>query len=151
MHMTSYENNDVLNRLLVVHYRALPMYLRDAPPWMQNPERANEARQILGAIAKDQQQVVDELGELLIDRNWPIQYGEYPLSFTAYHDLSLDFLLDRLIEHQRRDIARIEQCVAQLGHDPVGQALAERALGAAKAHLENLQKLKTPRPAIAAT
>jgi hypothetical protein len=140
----SYESNEVVNRLLVIDHRSLPMYLRDAPPWVGNNGQANEALQVLASIAKDQQRLVDELGEMLIDRNWPIIYGEYPLQFTAYHDLSLDFLLDRVIEHQRRDIARIEQCVAPLEHDPEGKAVAERALGSAKAHLENLLALKTP-------
>jgi len=143
----SIESNEVLNRLLVIHHRSLPMYLRDAPPWMTSNGRATEAREVLLAIAKDHQQVVDELGEMLIDRNWPLQYGEYPLQFTAYHDLSLDFLFNRVIDDQRRDIARIEQAGAQLKQDLVAQAVALRALGSAKAHLENLLSLKAPRSA----
>jgi hypothetical protein len=136
---------EILNRLMVMHHRSLPTYLRDAPPWMGSDRRNGEARAVLSSIARDHESLVDEIGELLLERNWVLHYGEYPLKYTAYHDLSLDFVLDRLIEQQRLNVERIEQSVGQLERDPVGRALAERALGAAKAHLEQLQALKAPR------
>ena len=145
--MTAEATNEILNRLLVIHHRSLATYLRDAPPWMGSNHQADAAREVLAAIASENARMVDELAELLLDRNWVLQYGEYPLSFTAYHDLSFEFVLSQLIEQQRRDILRIEQCVAQLQDDPLGRAIAERALGAAKAHLENLTSLKKPQPA----
>jgi len=142
--MQALYSNEALNRLLVIHHRSLSMYVSDARPWVGNNGRATESLEVLAAIAKDHRQLVDEIGEMLIDRNWPIQYGEYPLQFTAYHDVSLDFLLERLTEHQRRDIAGIEHCADRLKQDPLAHAVAQRALGSAKAHLENLLALKTP-------
>jgi hypothetical protein len=88
---------------------------------------------------------VDEIGEMLSDAAYPIDYGEFPMAWTAYNDLSLDFLWKKLIEFQQRDIGRIAQCVQQL-HEPVARALAERSLGAAQAHLDGLREAQAAAP-----
>jgi endonuclease/exonuclease/phosphatase family metal-dependent hydrolase len=50
-----------------------------------------------------------------------------------------------LIERQRLDLARIEDCAQQVSNDLVARALAERAIGAAKAHLDSLLELQQQR------
>lgn len=138
--MLSETTIQVLNRLVALHYRSLPMYLSYATPyWHQGDDRA---RQTLDQLVADQQAMVDRLGELIIDNEGAVNYGHFPMAFTSYHDLSFDFLLDRLLEYQGRDIAAIEQCVRELNDAPLAKAIAEEALGAAKAHLESLVELK---------
>jgi hypothetical protein len=51
--------------------------------------------------------------------------------------LSLSYLVPIVIEHQKRDIAAIEDCARRLPEEPI----AQEALGAAKAHLEALEAL----------
>jgi len=131
---------DVLNRLLVLHHRSLVAYLSYASPaWHRGDERVQET---LKTIAADQRQFVDRMSELIVDEDGAVQFGSFPMSFTGYHDLSFDFLLDRLLEHQRRDLVTIQECVSLLDSVPLAKALAQETLGAAKGHLESLEEIK---------
>ena len=138
--MNTVSTNDVLNRLLVLHERSLPMYLADAAPWTRV---GNEhAIEVLGHIVSDQRQMVDRIGEVITDSGGDVNSGEFPMVFTAYNDISFDFLLDKLIVRQKLEIAVIEQCIALLGMTPLAKALAEEARGAALGHLDSLRELK---------
>ena len=137
----------LLNRLIVIHSRSLAMYLAYATPsWHRGEE---QARRVLEHIVADQEAIVERLGETILEENGTVAYGTFPTEFTAYHDLSFDFLLQKLIQYQRRDIAEIEKCVEGLTHSPRASALAQEALGAAKAHLESLEELNTSHTAAA--
>jgi hypothetical protein len=85
--MSSPDTNEVLNRLLVIHYRSLPVYLRDARPWTNDGRWAAEANEVLLAISADQLRIVDEISELLNDRGRAFDYGKFPIMFTGYHDV----------------------------------------------------------------
>lgn len=123
-----------LNRLLQIHYRSLPMYLSSARPWVpRGHEKAAEALQL---VVEDQKRTVEKISNELLDIGADIDPGEFPMTYTDLHDLSVDYMLGELVESQRRDVAAIEQCVAELGGDP----LAQEALGAAKGHLETLEE-----------
>ena len=135
--------NEVLNRLLMIHNRSLVSYVKDARPWTRYGEM-DYATELLDSIVTEQKRVVDEIGELLVERNYAAFNGEYPLSYTALNDLSFTYLLKKLIAEQRKFVSTIESCVAQLEEDPQGLVLAQRALGAAKAHLEMLEAAQKP-------
>ncbi len=137
--MNAVDTIDVLNRLVVIHNRSLVSYLSYASPTWHRGDQ--EAQETLSLIVADQEQTVDKLGEMIVDMDGAVSYGAYPMAFTGYHDLSFDFLLDKLLERQRRDISEIETCVALLEAHPVAQAAAQEALGAAKAHLQSLEEL----------
>jgi hypothetical protein len=130
---------DVLNRLLVILYRSLAMYLRGARPWTHRGDEA--ACGVLDDVAADQARTVEILTDLLLDRRAPIDLGEFPLEFTSVHDLSLDYLVARLIDDQRYTIDAIEQCAAATRAGSAERAVAEEALGAARAHLQSLEEL----------
>src|SRR5687767_6320750 len=120
--MTADSTISALNRLLVVHYRSLVRYLSYASPtWHRGDDKARAALQV---IAVDQQATVDRLGELILEAGGNIEYGSFPIAFTGYHDLSFEFLVTKLIEGQRRQIAVIEQCVAKLSLNPMAKAVA---------------------------
>ena len=137
--MNHIRTTDVLNRLIAIHHRSLPMYLSDARPWTHRGDE--DARDVLAQIAADQTAVVDRLGQMILQEGDSVELGEYPMEFTGQHDLSLDYLLDNLVSHQRNDIASIKECVQQLDHDPMAKAIAQETLGEAKGHLESLQEL----------
>jgi hypothetical protein len=130
---------DVLNRLLVIEYRSLPMYLRDACPWTHpGDERASA---VLNQIVADQKTYSSRLADAVLDRSGAIELGGYPMEYTDTHMLSLDFLVGELVRCQKRDITAIERCVAELTGDPPARALAEEVLGNARGHLDSLQEL----------
>ena len=128
-----------LNRLLTTLYRSLPMYLTDATPWTHTgDERIVET---LGHIVADQKAACARIAKYLQDEQVPVELGDYPMSFTDLHDLSLDYLVSRLIRACQQDIAIIEDCACQVSGSPAAQRLVEEALGAARAHLESLGEL----------
>ena len=131
---------DLLNRLLAVHGRSLPIYLANAVPWVGRGR--SEAVEVLQAIAADQRQTVDRIGELIVDEGGRLNLGGFPMGFTSYHDLSIDFMVTKLIERQRVDIHKIEAVVAETESGSTIRAIAEEALGAAKGHLQSLQELE---------
>ena len=137
--MTSTDTNDLLNRILVLHARSLAMYLGYAKPdqlW-KNPKAAR----VLEGMVDDHKRTVDRLAGLILENHGTVDHGEFPMSFTGLHDLSVEYLLNQLIDRQKRFIAVIERLADQLSLAPYAQAAAREAVGEAKGHLENLQEL----------
>lgn len=137
--MLNRQTIDALNLLLTTHYRSLPMYLTYATPWTHHgDERIVEA---LRHIVADQKDTCARIAKLLQDSQAPVDTGDYPMGFTDLHDLSLDYLMSRLIRCQAEDLATISACLPRLAGDPAAHSLAEEALGAARAHQESLSGL----------
>jgi hypothetical protein len=127
-----------LNRLLTIIYRSLPMYLTYACPWTHRGDE--KAVATLSHIVDDQKQLSNRIAEHIL-RLGPIDMGEYPLDFPDTHDLGLDYLIIKLVQCQKNDVAALEHCVVDLKGDRTAAALAEEALGAARGHLESLEEL----------
>jgi hypothetical protein len=144
--MISHDSKNALNRLLVIIYRSLPMYLADAVPWMHPGDE--KAKHVLNHIATDYRMYSGRIADSLLARRERFTFGEYPMTFTDTHDLSLDYLIRELVDYQRQDIAEIEKCVVDLKADGSARALAEEVLGNARGHLESLKELL--KPAVAA-
>jgi hypothetical protein len=140
--MPALDTNEILNRLMAILHRSLPMYLSFAPPWRAYGQ--DEAERVMQRIAANQKRMVDRLGEMILDNGGMVSYGEFPMRFTAYHDVSFDFLLKILIERQQREVSVIEKYADLLGGSPLAHALAQEALGESKAHLDMLVDLKKP-------
>ncbi len=132
-------NHRVLNRLLTVLYRSLPMYLTDAAPWTHLGDE--KAVDVLHRMVEDQQQLATRIGEYVVEHYGPVELGDYPLDFPDMNDLAFDYLLGKLVACQRNDVATIERCVNQLQADFEARSLAEEALGSARGHLESLEEL----------
>lgn len=135
---------DVLNRLLRIVFRSLPMYLVNTSPWTSRGDGRAEA--VLGQLVSDSRHYSQRIADMILDRNGVLEHGSFPIGFADVHDLSLDYLIGEIIEAQRNDVARIEQCVKLLANDRAAKALAEEVLGNARGHLESLEEL-TEQPA----
>lgn len=131
----------VLNRLLVIEYRSLPMYLMDATPWSPSgDERAASLRH----IAADQKAAVERLARLILERGGAIETGEYPMDYTDTHFLAVDYLLKEVLGYQQAAVAEIERLVPLLGADRPARELAQEVLGSEKAHRDMLASLVAP-------
>lgn len=130
--------NELLNRVLVMHERSLPMYLAYAAPFVAQGDQA--AAEVLDQIVHDQQYIVEKIGDYLVDQNHPLRRGQWDLDFTSYHDLSLRFLLAEVIRRQKTLIADLTHYEKVLEKHPQAQALVQEALGMAKGHLESLEE-----------
>ena len=137
--MNATETNSTLNRLRIIHTRSFAAYVYYAAPWIR--KGFHGAADVLEVMGSEVERIADHLGEMILANSGEIIAGEFPIEFTGLHDLSVDYLLGVIIDHQEKDIAAIQECVHQLDANPLGQALAEEALGAAKGHLDSLQEL----------
>src|SRR5262245_57228271 len=94
--------NEILNRLLVLHERSLPVYLSYAPP--EHLNKAPAIAQVLRHMADDHLRTVDRLGTLILENHGEVDHGEFPMSFTSLHDLSPEYLLKITTERQQKVI-----------------------------------------------
>ena len=131
----------LLNRLLAIHGRSLVLYLSSAAPWVR--EGQGEAAALLSTMAVEQNEIVDKLGGMIVDAGGRVEPVGFPMEFTGYHDLSLDYLLSKLIELQQRDIDEIQSVVEAAPDGTTTQSVAQDALGSAKGFLESLREVST--------
>ena len=133
---------DVLNRLLVLLHRSLPMYLSYAVPWAPSePNGSQKVADGLNRLVEDQKLYAARIADAIQNRGGRIHTGGFPMEFTDLHLLSFDFLLREMVKYQRRDIESIQHCVDLLVDDPPARSLAEEVLGNAKGHLDTLEEL----------
>ena len=137
--LNSFQTCSSLNRLSVAHNRSLSTYLQYAPPWMNRD--VEEIKLVLGQIVSDQDAIVDRIGTMIQEAGEDVDPGEFPIEFASLHDLTVDYLLSRMVDGQREIISVCEQAVSELAADALAQAIAQEALGTAKAHLDSLQEL----------
>ncbi len=130
---------DVLGRLFRVLQRSFAQYLAGADPWTQPGEE--DARRTLDHLVADQRMYAGRAAELIMAERGRVENGDFPMEFTEYNMLSLDYLVTELVRRQRGDIAQIERCVAQLSIHLPARVLAEEILGNARGHLESLEEL----------
>lgn len=133
------DTSQLLSQLLVHQYRSLPMFLTEAVPWTHRGDE--DATRVLLDIVQGQRDLSNRVATELQQRGCPIDTGEYPMEFLDLHFLSLDFLLQRLIENQQNEVESIGRISAELDGDPTAYHLAKEALGAAKGYLESLTEL----------
>lgn len=129
-----------LNRLSVLHNRSLPVYLQYTTPWVESGRE--DVHELLLQIVADQQAVTDRVGTMILASHEQVDPGEFPIDYTSLHDLSIDYLLGLLVESQRAMVSECEQCVQELAADAMAQAVAQEAVGSAKAHLDSLVELQ---------
>lgn len=133
---------EILNQLIALLYRSLPMYLRYASPWRS--DRTEPVWRTVEYMLIDQDALVARAAALVQELDGQVDTGEFPMEYTGMHDLALDFLLQRLIHYQRRDVerlARLTEQAASGGIDRRARDLVQEALGSARAHLEALEAL----------
>jgi hypothetical protein len=138
----------VLNRLLRLLCRSLPMYLHDARPW--SGVEGDPALAALDNLVADQQRFACRTAQAILDHGGQPEPGVFPMDFTSMNDDGVDYLLQRVIERQRRDLPQIQRCAAELAEFPPLCALAEESLGNAQAHLDILERTAAERGAAAA-
>lgn len=130
------QTTTLLNRLLQTLFRSLPLYLADARPWVGRD--GEELQSVLTSVALDYRSYIERLADTILDLGGPLEVVGFPTEFTDLHDLSVDYLLTRCIELQRRDVGTIECCVEGLLSGSAPRLLAEEVLGNARGHLERM-------------
>ena len=143
--MSSASTNAVLNRLVAMLNRTVPAYLRDARPWTY-PGREH-AFDTLQEVGRQQVESADRLSRWIVENHGSPDSGDFPLDFTRYTDLSVDYLIKESLRRQDGIIAKIEANLDELTMVPHAHALVQETLGEAKAHRDMLREVLLPTPA----
>jgi hypothetical protein len=133
------ESQRVLTRLLQREQYSLANYLRYAPPWV--PPGREHAWEEVRRIAEAQCANAVHIGRLLVRRHGYTESGHFPVDFTRYNDVSLDYLLQRLVEHQQSLVADIERALGELGPDEEARRVVRTVLDGERKHLGALRAL----------
>lgn len=126
----------ILNDLFAIEKFSLASYLRYAPPWSKPDEEP--LRNVIRDIGGGQQQHADRVGLLILEHRGHVEGGSFPMRFTAFNDLSLDYVARRVMEDQERIVREVRMCVDNLAGAPIAHSLALEILGAEQAHLDSL-------------
>jgi len=129
----------VLNRLLRILYRSLPIYLEGIQPWTRRG--AEKGLDVLAEIAADQRAFAGRVVDAIDQQGGRADPGQFPLEFTAVNDLALEFLVQKALDFQQRDVEAIQRCVDDLAKNPPLRSLAEEVLANARRHLQKLEDL----------
>jgi hypothetical protein len=125
--------------------RSLLMYVGDAYPWTAAP--GDEALVILKDLIAEERRAVAAVGQFLVRRRLPPPFpGSYPSSFTTVNFLSLEYLVPRLVEDQRRLIEQLQRDLAAV-RDPGARVPLEALLAVKRRHLPALEALVPGPPA----
>jgi hypothetical protein len=127
---------------------ALLQYIRGAFPWTGAEEQ--DAWGKLRQVVDEDGQAIAELGQFLVGHRVPLPYiGQFPVDFTSINFVSLDWVLPRLAEEQRREVAALEADLAR-ATDAEARAELQRLLDVKRRHLPVLEGLAAahPEPAV---
>lgn len=131
---------DILRR----ESRSALLYTGEAYPWTTVSEETALAslRQIIAA----ERDAVTRLGQFLVRQRIPLPYlPPFPTSFTTINFLALDYLLPRLIEHERQSIAELEVDLHAV-KEPAARAEVEKLLAMKRRHLPQMEALVPSQP-----
>jgi hypothetical protein len=122
----------------------LLQYIRDAFPWTAVGEE--EAWGKLRQVVDEDTAAVTDLGRFLTRRRVPLPYvGQFPVEFTSINFVALDWVLARLADAQRREVATLEADVSRAA-DPEARAALQQLLDVKRRHLSVLEGLATAHP-----
>jgi len=92
--MTHVPTEQTINTALIGLSRSFLQYVAESWPWVDADDRSIEEQ--LQVLAARQRQDVGDLVELLMDRDWAIDFGTYPTEYTDLHFISLTSLFEWL-------------------------------------------------------
>jgi hypothetical protein len=143
------QSQQVLQDLVRRESRSVLTYVAEAYPWTTWAEEKSLAdlQQLIAA----EREAVACLGRFLVRQRISLPYlPSYPVHFTTINFLALDFLLPRLIEHERQSIADIERDLAAI-KDAAAHAEVEKLLALKRRHLPRLEELASAQPQASVT
>ena len=129
---------DPLSQLVAILETSPAMYVADSGIWSYPGDE--DLKLALADIVGDQRNVAERAAALLAEREVAPPQTGYPLSYTAWHDLDLVYLVTRLIEGMRRQVAAIDTLTASRPDDAAVVELAGEAKATTLGHIDVLEQ-----------
>jgi hypothetical protein len=84
------------------------------------------------------------IARLIHDRRGSVRSCVFPMDFTSYNDLSLEYLAPRLLDHERALIASAEEYAERLKEDPEARRVVGKIVASLRRYAAVLDELLTP-------
>jgi hypothetical protein len=119
--------------------RSMLQYVGEAYPWAPNTDGDLLAK--VQAVIREEEEAIESLATFLRKKRIPLGYlGSYPQNFTNLNYVTLDYLMPRILDWQRKWVAVLEKD-ASLIKDAEADAEVFKLVATARRHLDELQKL----------
>jgi hypothetical protein len=142
-HITKHEHSvKVLNRLLALLDCSLARYLSFARPWVRRRYLLLDA--VARRMSYEHEIFARRIARLIVDRRGTVQSCVFPMGFTSYNDLSLEFLAPRLLEHQRALVVTAEETAKELDGDAEARRVVNNIAASLQRYAELLHELLAP-------
>ena len=115
---------------------SLALFIDDSGIWSR--PGAEEIKLAIADLCTDLRSLIDRAGVLLDERDIPTPQAEYPIRYTALHDIDLGYLLPQLHQETRSQIAAVESWGDTAGDG--GDVLREARI-TLQSHLDVLAQL----------
>lgn len=133
---------ELLNQLLHLHVRSLAAYVSETAFWRSRAEHDVEIDRALRALVFDQRAMGERIAQAITGRYGAVHPGSYPMEFTDKQDLAVEYLAGEVLNYERQALAAKQQLRQALSAgDAEAVELADEAIGAAKGHIDRLEKL----------
>ncbi len=111
--MSNQPTESIINEALIGLSRSFLQYVAESWPWVDETDRTIEEQ--MQVLAERQRQDVSELVQLLLARDWSIDFGTFPTEYTDLHFISLSTLFERLENGQQKIAGRLAATKQALG------------------------------------
>jgi hypothetical protein len=129
----------VLQDLVRRASRSMLQYIGEAYPW--TPDTNTDLLAKVRAVIDEEEAAVEGLATFLRKKRIPIGYlGSYPQNFTNLNFVSLNYLMPRLLDWQRKWTAVVYRDAALIA-DPEAKTEVAKLVAVARRHLDELQNL----------
>jgi hypothetical protein len=139
----------VLSQLAGMLDCSLARYLSNARPWCRRPYLLLGA--LVRRLALEDEDHAGEVDRLLHARRHTVSSHTYPMEFTYYNDLSLEFLAPRLLDHQHRLIEFANAASEELKGDYQAQRMLGNVLASLRKYGALLEEILAARRLAPAT
>lgn len=116
--MTNQPTESIINEALIGLSRSFLQYVAESWPWVDETDRTIEEQ--MQVLAERQRQDVSELVQLLLARDWSIDFGTFPTEYTDLHFISLSTLFEWLENGQQKIaglLAATKQALSEVSDD----------------------------------
>ncbi len=130
--------DEQLNSLVVELNRSFLQYLYECSPYAASG--TEDAARVM-QLASIQQQDVGVLCDVLLERQWPIDFGTYPTAYTASQYNSLEAMAGTLAESQQIVMSRLQEVTAACSEDAFVTEVLKQLLQNEQAILDDLSAI----------
>lgn len=140
--------NELLDYLLGRIYRSLLQYVGESWPWT-SAQHGSEEQRTFFALVERQNEGIQLLVDLLLDRHVVLEFPQYPAAFTDLHYLALDFLAREVVKDETELIVDLERALPRFANDPEARTAVTSVLEEERKILTDLRQLSVKQPATA--